>query len=96
MGKIQVDFEVLPHVVDMDEARKPDAPLVFGRPVKMAGSAGGGGASAQLPQTGNVRGPKPGSLENNPIRCSNSGPPMLESQGSKRFFFYKKRSKKIF
>lgn len=59
-AKIKVDFEVLPHVVDFDEARKPSAPLVFSGPVSMSGSAGGGGAKGGLPQKGNVRGPKRG------------------------------------
>lgn len=59
-ARIKVDFEVLPHVVDPDEARKPNAPLVFNGPVSMSGSAGGGGAKGGLPQRGNVRGPKRG------------------------------------
>lgn len=58
---IKVDFEVLPHVVDPDLAQKAGAPLVFSGPVTMSGSAGGGGASAGLPQKGNVRGPRIGS-----------------------------------
>ncbi len=61
LGKIRVDYEVLPFVVDPDDALKPEAPLVFGKPVRMAGSAGGGGVGAVLPQNGNVRGPKKGS-----------------------------------
>ncbi len=60
VARIKVDFEVLPHVVDFDEARKPGAPLVFNGPVSMSGSAGGGGAKAGLTQKGNVRGPKRG------------------------------------
>jgi len=60
LSRIKVDFEVLPHVVDPDEAQKPDAPLVFSGPVTMAGSAGGGGTAAALPQHGNVRGPRRG------------------------------------
>ena len=28
-GLIDIDYEVLPHVIDVDEAMKPDAPLLF-------------------------------------------------------------------
>lgn len=58
--RIKVDFEVLPHVIDPDEAQKPDAPLVFSSQVSMSGSAGGGGGNGPLPQHGNVRGPRRG------------------------------------
>jgi xanthine dehydrogenase YagR molybdenum-binding subunit len=57
--RIKVEYEVLPHVVDLDEAMKPDAPLVYPGAVDMAGSAGGGGAASGLPQKGNIRGPNP-------------------------------------
>ncbi|MBL9008959.1 MAG: xanthine dehydrogenase family protein molybdopterin-binding subunit [Myxococcales bacterium] len=60
LARIKVDFEVLPHVVDPDEALKPNAPLVFSGPVSMSGSAGGGGAKGGIPQKGNLRGPKRG------------------------------------
>jgi CO/xanthine dehydrogenase Mo-binding subunit len=29
LSLIAVDYEVLPHVIDVDEAMKPDAPLLF-------------------------------------------------------------------
>src|SRR5205085_6402696 len=29
LSMIEVDYEVLPHVIDVDEAMKPDAPLLF-------------------------------------------------------------------
>ncbi len=58
LAKIKVGFDVLPHVVDPDDAQKAGAPLVFSKPVTQAGSAGGGGAGGVLPQNGNVRGPK--------------------------------------
>src|SRR5207244_13555246 len=29
LALIEVDYEVLPHVIDVDEARQPDAPLLF-------------------------------------------------------------------
>ena len=31
LALIEVDYEVLPHVIDVDEAMKPDAPLLFRR-----------------------------------------------------------------
>ena len=54
---IKVDYEVLPHASDIDEAQKPDSPLVFAGPVEQHSTAGGGGAPKGLPQRGNVRGP---------------------------------------
>jgi xanthine dehydrogenase YagR molybdenum-binding subunit len=54
---VKVVYEPLPFVVDLDEARKDGAPLVYPGPVDMGGSAGGGGAAKGLPQKGNVRGP---------------------------------------
>lgn len=60
---VKVDYEVLPFVVDVDEARKPEAPLVFPGAADQAASAGGGGGPSGVPQTGNVRGPlKSGTL----------------------------------
>ena len=38
---LEIDWEVLPHVVDLREGRKPDAPVI--RPVPPAAKAGGGG-----------------------------------------------------
>lgn len=58
LAKIKVDQDVLPFVVDPFLARKPDAPLVFEKPVVARGSAGGGGSKDVLVQTGNLRGPK--------------------------------------
>ena len=54
---IAVEYEVLPHVADIDEAQKAGAPLVFEGPVEQKGTAGGGGAAKDVPQKGNVRGP---------------------------------------
>ena len=59
---VKIDYEVLPFVVDADDARKPGAPLVFPAPADMAGTAGGGGGPAGVPQTGNVRGPVKGGM----------------------------------
>jgi xanthine dehydrogenase YagR molybdenum-binding subunit len=54
---VRVDYEPLPFVVDLEEARQPGAPLVFPGPADQAGSAGGGGGPSGIPQSGNVRGP---------------------------------------
>ena len=54
---VRVEYEPLPFVVDVEEARKPGAPLVFPGAADAAGSAGGGGGPSGVPQTGNVRGP---------------------------------------
>ena len=54
---VKVVYEELPFVVDLADARKDGAPLVYAGPVDMSGSAGGGGAQKGLPQKGNVRGP---------------------------------------
>lgn len=59
---VKIDFEPLPFVVDEIEARAPNAPLVFPGPADQAGTAGGGGGPAGVPQTGNVRGPVRGGM----------------------------------
>ena len=57
---VKVAYDVLPHTVVLAAARKDGAPLVFQKPVEEKRSAGDEpGAAAKLPQTGNVRGPKP-------------------------------------
>lgn len=68
---VKIDYEPLPFVVDMDEARKDGAPLVFPGAADQAASAGGGGGPAGVPQTGNVRGP----LKTGPL-----GPPRGDVQ----------------
>ncbi|HXU47052.1 MAG TPA: xanthine dehydrogenase family protein molybdopterin-binding subunit [Thermoanaerobaculia bacterium] len=55
--KIRVDYEELPFVVDLDEARAEGAPLVFPAAAEQAGSEGGGGGPSGVAQKGNVRGP---------------------------------------
>ncbi|MFT3841927.1 MAG: molybdopterin-dependent oxidoreductase [Myxococcaceae bacterium] len=55
--KISVKYEPLPFVIDLDTARKAEAPKVYPGPVDMGGSGGGGGAAKGLPMEGNVRGP---------------------------------------
>jgi xanthine dehydrogenase YagR molybdenum-binding subunit len=55
--RVRVEYEPLPFVVDLEEARKPGAPLVFPAEAEQGGSAGGGGGASGVSQTGNVRGP---------------------------------------
>ena len=55
---IKVQYQELPFVLGADEARKGDAPRVFPAPAAQAETAGGGGGSEKVPQTGNVRGPE--------------------------------------
>jgi len=54
---IKVDYQPLAFVVDLEDARKPDAPRVFTHPVHGESFAGGNPAGAALPQQGNVLGP---------------------------------------
>src|SRR5271167_3671509 len=55
---IKVRYDAKPFVVDRTEARADDAPAVFPGPADEAGSAGGGGGPANVPQKGNVHGPE--------------------------------------
>lgn len=57
---IKVDFEQLPFVVDLEEAQKPGAPVVFKTDVEQADSGGGSGEAAGLKMRGNIRGPSHG------------------------------------
>ena len=54
---MKVQYDPKPFVVDMEMARQADAPPVFPGPADEAGSAGGGGGPADVPQKGNVHGP---------------------------------------
>jgi xanthine dehydrogenase YagR molybdenum-binding subunit len=54
---IKIDYEQLPFVTSVEDARRPDAPLVYPAPAAMAATAGGGGGEEDVPQKGNVRGP---------------------------------------
>jgi xanthine dehydrogenase YagR molybdenum-binding subunit len=56
-AKVKVVYNTLPFVVDENVARAPNAPQVFPGPADQAGTAGGGGSRAGIPQTGNVHGP---------------------------------------
>jgi xanthine dehydrogenase YagR molybdenum-binding subunit len=57
LRQIEVKYDVLPFVVDMEDARKADAPLVFAGPVRGEGFGGGAAVGEAMPQQGNVRGP---------------------------------------
>jgi xanthine dehydrogenase YagR molybdenum-binding subunit len=55
---VKVQYDTMPFVVDRSEARADDAPVVYPGPADAAGSAGGGGGPAGVPQKGNVHGPQ--------------------------------------
>ena len=55
---VKVQYDTMPFVVDRSEARSDEAPVVFPGPADAAGSAGGGGGPAGVPQKGNVHGPQ--------------------------------------
>jgi xanthine dehydrogenase YagR molybdenum-binding subunit len=57
---VKVEYEPLPFVTSVEEARRPNAPLVYPAPAEMGGTAGGGGGAKNVPQKGNVRGPNIG------------------------------------
>ena len=63
---VKVDYELLPFVVNLEEARTDGAPQVFPGPADQAGTAGGGGGPAGVPQKGNVRGPVNGGPRGEP------------------------------
>ncbi len=56
LASIDIAYDVQPFVVDIEDARKPDAPTVFRAPVAGFGFAGAPGG-AEIRQQGNVRGP---------------------------------------
>ena len=56
-AKIAVEYEALPFVVDLDEAREATAPRVFPGDATAEESEGGGGGGGHVAQVGNVRGP---------------------------------------
>lgn len=57
LAAIDTEFRPLPFVVDMDEARAPDAPLVYDEISAPKGNPSGFPAAPGLPLVGNVRGP---------------------------------------
>lgn len=54
---IRIDYQPLPFVVDIDDARAENAPRVFEGSVHGESYAGGAAGATELPQRGNVRGP---------------------------------------
>lgn len=54
---VEIDYEPLPFVTTVEEARQENAPTVYPAPAEMAATAGGGGGAHNVPQQGNVRGP---------------------------------------
>lgn len=60
LALIKVDYEALPFVVDIEDARKPNAPVVFRSPVGGFSFAGGMPLGGEPRQEGNVRGPTRG------------------------------------
>lgn len=63
---IEVDYTYLPFVVDIEDARKPGAPLVFTQNVDQEETEGGGGSEKGLKNQGNVRGPSTQSFYGGP------------------------------
>jgi len=55
--RIKVDWQPLPFVVDMDQARADGAPVVFQKLAVSVGGQAAGLVQADLPLKGNVRGP---------------------------------------
>ena len=55
---VKVQYDPMPFVVDRQDARAADAPVVFPGPADAAGSAGGGGGPKGVPQVGNIHGPQ--------------------------------------
>lgn len=62
---VRIEYEPLPFVVDVDDAREAQAPLVFPGAAAQASTAGGGGGPSGVPQKGNVRGPVTGGARGN-------------------------------
>lgn len=57
LALIRVDYEALPFVVDMDQARQASAPAVYEADAAPAGRGHATSASAAVPLSGNVHGP---------------------------------------
>src|SRR5438034_8258133 len=52
---IKIEYDIKPFAVDIEKARKEDAPLVNAGPIDVGGTAGGGGGARNAVQKGNVR-----------------------------------------
>lgn len=57
---IDIEYEPLPHVTELEDAMQADSPPVYPGPTEQEATAGGGGAARGLPQKGNLRGPNKG------------------------------------
>jgi xanthine dehydrogenase YagR molybdenum-binding subunit len=57
---VAIEYEQLPFVTSVEDARRPDAPTVYPAPAAMGATAGGGGGGGDVAQIGNVRGPAVG------------------------------------
>ncbi|MBV9061667.1 MAG: xanthine dehydrogenase family protein molybdopterin-binding subunit, partial [Alphaproteobacteria bacterium] len=54
---VKIEYEDLPFVTNLAQAKQPGAPAVYPGEAASGGSAGGGGGAKNVPQKGNVRGP---------------------------------------
>ena len=63
---IDIKYDILPFVVDLDDAMKPDSPQVFSSNVDQEETDGGGGSASGLKTVGNVRGPSTRSFYGGP------------------------------
>lgn len=63
---IKAEYEPMPFVVELDEARKPNAPLVYEEVIEDKGNAGDVGVKAAEEQKGNLRGPTTSSFVGGP------------------------------
>jgi xanthine dehydrogenase YagR molybdenum-binding subunit len=66
LARVKVDYEYKGFVVDIDDARKENAPLVYTTDVDQEGSDGGEEIEQGLSSKGNVRGPSEGSFYGGP------------------------------
>jgi len=73
---IKVDYQRLPFVIDIEDARKPDAPPVFAGPVQGTGF----GDIRSLEQHGNVRGPNTSASRGNATAGFATAEVMVESE----------------
>jgi xanthine dehydrogenase YagR molybdenum-binding subunit len=63
---IKVEYEQMPFVIELDEARKDGAPLVYEEVIEDKGDAGDIGVRAAETQRGNLRGPTTSSFAGGP------------------------------
>jgi xanthine dehydrogenase YagR molybdenum-binding subunit len=63
---IEIEYEQLPFVTNMEDARKENAPLVFEEKIEDEGNAGDVGVKAAEGQQGNLRGPSTSSFLGGP------------------------------